>query len=163
MRKVLVALAILSIAGFADTVFLRDGTVLEGRLSGVSTTALLFETDLGRRSIPLEDVTRISLDFSSDPTPRFSRTTWSRALGQVQREFFNCRYIRHGLVLAGLSLIGFGQWLDILGYNVFGNMLKALGGISILFGLSMPESGCEIPAARLRTLLYIGLEHNWLY
>ncbi len=163
MRKVLLALALFGLVGWADTLVRTDGTVLEGRLSGVTATTLSFSTPGGVWTFPLEEVSRISLDFGADPKPRLEQRAWSRALGQVQREFWTCRYMRHGLVLAGLAFIGFGQWLSSLGYGVFGNMLTALGGLSILWGLSMPQPGCEVPAARLRTLLYIGLEHGWLY
>lgn len=163
MRKVLLALALFGLLGLADTLVLTDGTVLEGRLSGVTATALSFSTSGGVLTFPLERVSRISLDFEADPKPRLAERTWSRALGQVQREFWTCRYMRQGLVVAGLAFIGFGQWLNSLGYGVFGNMLTALGGLSILWGLSMPQPGCEVLAARLRALLYIGLEHGWLY
>lgn len=163
MWKALLALAFLGLMGFADTVVLTDGTVLTGRVSGVTATTLSFTLATGVVSFPLEQVNRITLDFSSDPTPRLDRRHWSRALGQVQREFFACRYVRDGLVVAGLAFIGFGQWLCYVGYNLFGNMLTAFGGISILWGLSMPAPGCETPASRLRALLYLGLEHGWLY
>ncbi len=163
MGKVLLALVALGFVGLADTLVLSDGTTFEGRLSGVTSTTLSFTTASGIMTWPLEKVSRISLDFGADPKARVDQRAWSRALGQVQREFWTCRYMRQGLVLAGFVFIGFGQWLNYLGYGVFGNMLTAFGGISILWGLSMPQPGCEIPAARLRTLLYIGLEHNWLY
>ncbi|MCS7240610.1 MAG: hypothetical protein NZ651_05130 [Candidatus Bipolaricaulota bacterium] len=163
MGKALLALAILGVIGLADTLVLTDGTVLEGRVSGVTATTISFTLASGAVSFPLEKVTRVTLDFSGDPTPRMERRQWSRVLGQVQREFFACRYLQEGLVVAGLAFIGFGQWLNFLGYNLFGNMLTAFGGISILWGLSMPAPGCETPASRLRTLLYLGLEHGWLY
>lgn len=163
MRKVILALAFLSVAGLADTLVLMDGTTLTGRLSGLTASTLSFTTATGAVTIPLEEVNRITLDFKGDPKPRLDQRLWSRVLGQVQREFLTCRYIRPGLVFGGLIFIGFGQWLNFLGYGLFGNMLTAFGGLSILWGLSMPQPGCEIPAARLRTLLYIGLEHGWLY
>jgi len=163
MWKFFVAFVLLGFVGLADTLVLTDGTTLDGRLSGVTATTLSFSTATGVVTLPLEKVSRISLDFGSDPKPRMDQRIWARALGQVQREFWTCRYIRQGLVIAGLTFIAFGQWLNFLGYGMFGNMLTAFGGLSILWGLSMPQPGCETVAARLRTLLYIGLEHNWLY
>ncbi len=163
MGKVILALCLLGFLGWADTLVLSEGAVLTGRLTGITSADLSFATAAGTVRIPLEKVNRIALDFGADPQPRLEEQAWSRALGQVQREFFNCRYLRHGLVVAGLALIGFGQWLNFLGHNMFGNMLTAFGGIGILWGLSMPKPACEVPAARLRTLLWIGLEHGWLY
>lgn len=163
MGKVVLALILLGFLGWADTLVLTDGTVWEGRLMGATAEDLSFSSEVGTIRVPLEKVHRILLDFGADPKPRMEEKAWSRALGQLQREFFNCRYFRHGLVLAGLALIGFGQWLNFLGYDIFGNMITTLGGIGILWGLTMPKPGCEVPAARLRTLLWIGLEHGWLY
>jgi hypothetical protein len=163
MGKIFLALVLLGTLGLADTLVLTDGTVLDGRLAGVSATTLSFVLAGAPSVFPLERVSRITLDFAADPKPRVDQRQWSRALSQVQREFLTCRNIREGLVAAGLVFLGFGQWLNSRGYGLFGNMLTAFGGISVLWGLGMPRPGCEVPAARLRALLYIGLEHGWLY
>lgn len=163
MVKLFLALTLLGLLGWADTLVLTDETVLEGRLVGLTATTLSFSVGGIPQVLPLERVTRITLDLRSDPRPRVEERQWSRALGQAQRAFLTCRYLRQGLVLAGFAFVGFGQWLNVLGYEVFGNMLTAFGGISFLWGVSMPPPGCEVPAGRLRALLYIGLEHGWLY
>ncbi len=163
MGKVLVFLSLVSVLAWADTLVLTDGTTLEGRLTGVTHAALYFSTSTATLTLPLEGVQRLTLDFQADPKPRLDQRSWSRALGQVQREFTTCRYMRQGLVIMGLVFIGFGQWLNYQGQSLFGNMLIALGSLSILWGLGMSTPNCEVPAARLRTLLWIGLEHGWLY
>lgn len=163
MWKVVVVLSFLGVLGLADTLVLRDGTVLEGRLSGISPTELSFVAAGEAVRVRLEEVSRIALDLAADPKARVDRRAWSRALGQAQREFWNCRNLRPGVVLAGLVFIGFGQFLNALGHEPFGHLLTAVGGLAVLFGLSMPAPGCDVPAARLRALLYIGLEHGWLY
>jgi len=163
MRTAIFAVFLLGFVALADTLVLVDGTALEGRLVGVSPTVLLFSGASGVAQIPLEKVSRVTLDLASDPKPRVARADWSRALGQAQRELWNCRNLRQGTVLAGLLFIGFGQWLNTLGYAPAGHLLSLLGALGVLWGLSVPQPGCEIPAARLRTLLYIGLEHGWLY
>ena len=159
MRTAILAIFLLGFAALADTLVLLDGTVLEGRVEGVSSTALRFSG----AQIPLEKISRVTLDLAADPKPRVRRADWSRALGQVQRELWNCRNLRQGMVLAGLLFIGFGQWLNAVGYEPAGHLVSLLGALGMLWGLSMPQPGCEIPAARLRTLLYLGLEHGWLY
>jgi len=163
MRTAIFAVFLLGFVALADTLVLVDGTALEGRLVGVSPTVLLFSGASGVAQIPLERVSRVTLDLASDPKPRVARADWSRALGQAQRELWNCRNLRQGTVLAGLLFIAFGQWLNTLGYAPAGHLLSLLGALGVLWGLSMPQPSCEIPAARLRTLLYIGLEHGWLY
>jgi len=163
MRTAILAIFLLGFAALADTLVLVDGTVLEGRVEGVSSTALRFSGATGLLQIPLEKISRVTLDLAADPKPRVRRADWSRALGQVQRELWNCRNLRQGMVLAGLLFIGFGQWLNALGYEPAGHLVSLLGALGMLWGLSMPQPGCEIPAARLRTLLYLGLEHGWLY
>lgn len=163
MRTAIFAVLLLGFLALGDTLVLVDGTVLDGRLVGVSLTSLLFAGESGVVELPLEKIGRITLDLASDPKPRVARADWSRALGQAQRELWNCRNFRQGTVLAGLLFIGFGQWLNALGYQPAGHLVSLLGALGVLFGLSMPQPGCEVPAARLRTLLYIGLEHGWLY
>lgn len=163
MAKIFVILSLVSLLAWADTLVLKDGTVLEGRLTGLTTTILYFSTPTGQVSFPLEQVQKLTLEFQNDPEPRLERRTWSRVFGEVQRSFTTCRYMRQGLVIGGLGFIGFGQWLCQQGQDLAGNLVTALGGLSILWGLSMPQPSCEALGARLRTLLWIGLEHGWLY
>ncbi|MFN3346707.1 MAG: hypothetical protein ACK42E_02720 [Candidatus Bipolaricaulaceae bacterium] len=163
MRKALVLLVWLGVAALADTLVLSDGTVWTGRVQGLTSTQLGFLVGGEMRWVPLEAVYRLSLDLARDPKPRVDSRLWSRVFGQAQRELWNCRYFREGLVLAGLAFLGAGQWLASLGYSPFGELLTALGALGLLYGLGAPRPDCSVPAARLRTLLYLGLEHGWLY
>lgn len=163
MRKAFVLLVCVGLAAWADTLVLSDGTVLTGRVQGLTPAQLGFLTPEGLRWIPLEQVQRLSLDLAGDPQPRVDRGLWSRLLGQAQRELWTCRYFREGLVLAGLLFLGAGQWLVSLGHSPFGELLTALGALGVLYGLASPRPDCQIPAARLRTLLYLGLEQGWLF
>lgn len=163
MRKVLLLVLGLSLAAWADTLVLSDGTVLQGRVQGLTSTQIGVLGGEGLRWVPLEQVQRLSLDLAVDPKPRVDPRLWSRLLGQAQRELWTCRYFREGLVLAGLLFLGAGQWLVGLGHSPFGELLTALGALGVLYGLASPRPDCQIPAARLRTLLYLGLEHGWLF
>lgn len=163
MRKVLFFLVWLGVAALADTLVLSDGTVWSGRVQGLTAAQLGFLVGGEMRWVPLEAVQRLSLDLVSDPKPRVDPRLWSRIFGQAQRELWNCRYFREGLVLAGLVFLGAGQWLVSLGYSPFGELITALGALGLLYGLGAPRPACQVPAARLRTLLYLGLEHGWLY
>lgn len=163
MRKILVFLALAGVVAWADTLVLSDGTTLSGRVQGLVSTSLGFVSAEGMYWIPLEEIQRVSLDLAADPEPRVDKRLWSKILGQTQRELWSCWYFREGLVLAGLLFIGAGQWLVTLGYSPFGQLLTALGALSVLYGLGAPQPACHIPAARLRTLLYLGLEHGWLF
>lgn len=163
MRKVLVLLAWLGVVALADTLVLSDGTVWTGRVQGLTATHLGFQVGGETRWVPLEGVLRLSLDLAMDPKPRVDPRVWSRIFGQAQRELWSCQHFREGLVLAGLIFLGAGQWLASLGHSPFGELLTALGALGLLYGLSSPRPYCQIPAARLRTLLYLGLEQGWLF
>ncbi|MCS7217100.1 MAG: hypothetical protein NZ924_05455 [Candidatus Bipolaricaulota bacterium] len=163
MRWALWLAVVAGLAGWADTLVLSDGTVLTGRVQGLTPTQLGFLTAEGLRWVALEDVQRLALDLGEDPRPRVDRRAWSRALGRAQRELWTCQYFREGLVLAGLLFLGAGQWLVSLGHGSFGGLLTALGALGLLYGLGSARPDCSLPAARLRTLLYLGLEHGWLF
>lgn len=165
MRVLLAVLAMALALGsnaLADTLVLTDGEVLQGKLTGLTSTELVFLTSQGALSFPLAEVGRVEIDWAEDPKPRVEKATWERALAKAQRDLTSCRYVRQGLVLGGLAFVAGGYWLGSLGYGAPAQLISGLGAIGTMLGLISPAPSCEVQAARLRLLLQIGLDHNWL-
>ncbi len=163
VASVLIVLVV-SVLGWGDTLTLKDGRVLSGRLTGLTATTLAFRLPTGTQLIlPLREVARLEMDWVADPTPRVKKADWQRAVDRAQRAFFSCRWSRQGLILGGILFMAGGFWLTEQGYGPLGGVVSALGAMSAVLGIITPAPPCAELEAQLKLLVRIGLDHDWLY
>jgi len=165
LRGLLLTLAILACASSAraDTLYLRDGRALSGELTEVTAKAVVFRLATGTKvAYPLGEVTRVDIDFFQNPSPRVKKGDWQKAVAAVQRELNSCRWARQGLFLGGLVFLGSGAWLVEQGQASLGGVISALGLMASALGVIAPTPTCPGPEAKMKVLVRIGLDHDWL-
>lgn len=150
--------------GLCDTLYLADGTRMNGELTWVTAHELGFAPPEGpEKAIPLARVKTIELDWETNPEPRIALDEWLAAISKARRELEGCRAGKSGLVIGGLLFIGGGYWLGTQGYGTFGDLIIGLGAVATLFGIVAPPPSCGPILHRVEILTRIGLEHGWIY
>lgn len=149
---------------FADTLFLTDGTAIQGELVGVDAFKVRFVPEAGgERAVPLSRVRSVEIDWEGDPEPRVSYEEWVSAMAEARLKLTGCRRAKQGTVVGGLLFIAGGYWLAGQGQEAFGNLVMGLGAVVTLLGVASPQPACAEPLHRVEILTRIGLDHGWIY
>ena len=69
----------------AETVTLKDGSVIEGRIVNQNVTVVILETEKGRRAVPRTSIERIEKSGEDEPVKRAQSRPGRRAPGRFER------------------------------------------------------------------------------
>lgn len=169
MRRahVLLFLSTLLLTGgiaLADTLFMTDGTTIQGELVGLDAFHIYFAPEGGgEKGVPISQVRSISLDLQANPEPRVSYDEWLSAISQTRLKLTNCRRAKQGTIVGGLLFIAGGYWLGSQGHGQFGSLVMGLGAVVTLLGVTSPQPTCDQALHRVEILTRIGLDHGWIY
>lgn len=157
-------LVLISFAGWADQLHLRDGRVVEGTLEGLTEEHVKFRT--GPQVVmtyPLSWVEEVSFSPRAGQALPVSYDEWELAMVAARRSLESCRMTRAGLVAGGLLFVAGGQYLMWMGQGPLGGLLTGVGAIVSLIGMASPPPACSMQRDRVEILTRIGLEFGWVY
>jgi hypothetical protein len=75
-RLLLALLVLLPLSAGAETVFLKDGTSISGKIKNVSTESVVIETSIGEMTVESAKVLRLDRATDALPTPRKTYADW---------------------------------------------------------------------------------------
>ncbi|MGC9530007.1 MAG: hypothetical protein ACP5G2_05235 [Candidatus Bipolaricaulaceae bacterium] len=162
----LAAVLILAVAGsaLADTVYLADGSVLEGSVIGVTAYTLTFRPTGDRaRQVALLRVVRLEVAPPAGGEVPLAKEEWIPAMAQARRELGACRASKAGVLMGGLAFLAGGYWLQVQGHTPFGQLVTGIGAVATVLGLVSPAPSCSSALHRVEVLTRLGLAYDWVY
>jgi hypothetical protein len=75
-KLLLAFLALIPLSAGAETVFLKDGTSISGKIKNVGTEAVVIETSIGEMTVESAKVLRLERTTDAQPAPRKTYADW---------------------------------------------------------------------------------------
>ena len=159
---VLLAVAVVGLAGLSDTVVLTDGSRITGTIIDLDSHTLYLRTAAAAR-LPV-DIASVDTVEVGGENPQFPQGRWVSAVTRARHELAGCRLAKQGTILGGLLFVLTGYILsESLGYQAFGGLVSGLGTAIPSNDTTAPSPDCGGPLHRVEVLARIGLAYGWVY